>query len=81
MANVIQDKKKEPAYGADILRFWAATVEYWRDMSIGPTVLSQSAESYRKIRNSARFCLGNMDGVAGRPEIEKVPREKLDLVR
>ncbi|KAJ2930974.1 hypothetical protein H1R20_g6118, partial [Candolleomyces eurysporus] len=74
-----KDKKKEPAYGADILRLWAATVEYWRDMSIGPTVLSQSAESYRKIRNSARFCLGNMGGVAGRPALEKVPKTELNL--
>ncbi|KAN0085929.1 tRNA synthetases class I (I, L, M and V) domain containing protein [Tylopilus felleus] len=54
------DKKKEPAYGADVLRLWAATVEYWRDMSIGPTVLAQTAESMRKIRNSARFLLGNI---------------------
>lgn len=49
-------------------------------MSVGPTVLSQSAESYRKIRNSARFCLGNMDGIAGRPEVEKVPKAELNLV-
>ncbi|KAL4073583.1 tRNA synthetases class I-domain-containing protein [Scleroderma citrinum] len=54
------DKKKEPAYGTDVLRLWAATVEYWRDMSIGPTVLVQTAESMRKIRNSARFMLGNI---------------------
>ncbi|KAI6045227.1 tRNA synthetases class I-domain-containing protein [Pisolithus marmoratus] len=54
------DQKKEPAYGTDVLRLWAATVEYWRDMSIGPTVLAQTAESMRKIRNSARFILGNI---------------------
>ncbi|KAG1830047.1 tRNA synthetases class I-domain-containing protein [Suillus subalutaceus] len=35
-----KDKKKEPAYGADVLRLWVATVEYWRDTSIGPTVLA-----------------------------------------
>ena len=75
-----QDKKKEPAYGADILRLWAGSVECWGDMSIGPTILSQTAESYRKIRNSARFCLGNIDGAEGRPAIEDVPLEKLDLV-
>ncbi|KAG2003298.1 isoleucyl-tRNA synthetase [Coprinopsis cinerea AmutBmut pab1-1] len=75
-----KDKKKQPAYGADILRLWAASVEYWRDMSIGPTILSQTAESYRKIRNSARFALGNIDGVEGRPVIEKVPKEKLGLI-
>ncbi|EAU81428.2 isoleucyl-tRNA synthetase [Coprinopsis cinerea okayama7 len=78
-ASFLQDKKKQPAYGADILRLWAASVEYWRDMSIGPTILSQTAESYRKIRNSARFALGNIDGVEGRPVIEKVPKEKLGL--
>lgn len=54
------DKKKQPAFGTDVLRLWAATVEYWRDMSIGPTVLAQTAESMRKIRNSARFILGNI---------------------
>ncbi|KAG9311700.1 hypothetical protein JVU11DRAFT_7938 [Chiua virens] len=58
------DKKRDPAYGADVLRLWAATVEYWRDMSIGPTVLAQTAESMRKIRNSARFMLGNIGSTA-----------------
>ncbi|KAH0834854.1 isoleucyl-tRNA synthetase [Lanmaoa asiatica] len=58
------DKKQDPAYGADVLRLWAATVEYWRDMSIGPTVLAQTAESVRKIRNSARFLLGNIGSTA-----------------
>ncbi|KAH6900891.1 isoleucyl-tRNA synthetase [Coprinopsis sp. MPI-PUGE-AT-0042] len=72
--------KKEPAYGADILRLWSASVEYWRDMSLGPTVLSQTAETYRKIRNSARFALGNIDGIDGRPVVEKVPQEQLGLL-
>ncbi|KAG7091901.1 hypothetical protein E1B28_008299 [Marasmius oreades] len=70
-----KNKKKEPAYGADILRLWAATVEYWQDMSIGPTVLAQTAESMRKIRNSARFILGNI-GTAG---VERVARDDLGL--
>ncbi|KAL1674639.1 tRNA synthetases class I-domain-containing protein [Schizophyllum commune] len=55
-----KDKKAEPAYGADTLRLWAATVEYWHDMSIGPVVLSQTAETMRRIRNSVRFILGNI---------------------
>lgn len=75
----IQDKKKEPAYGADVLRLWAATVEYWRDMSIGPTVLAQTAESLRKIRNSARFLLGNIGSTES--EIQaSVERKDLGLV-
>ncbi|KAL0958174.1 hypothetical protein HGRIS_000337 [Hohenbuehelia grisea] len=55
-----KDLKREPAYGADVLRLWAATVEYWRDIAIGPTVLDQTAEALRKIRNCARFVLGNI---------------------
>ncbi|KAK7043002.1 isoleucine-tRNA ligase [Paramarasmius palmivorus] len=71
-----KDKKKELAYGADILRLWVATVEYWQDMSIGPTVLSQTAESMRKIRNSIRFMLGNMDEESRNATL---PREQLGL--
>ena len=60
-------------YGADTLRLWAASVEYWRDMSIGPKILEQTSETFRKIRNSARFILGNI----GDPDI----RAKSGLVR
>ncbi|KAJ8083181.1 isoleucine-tRNA ligase [Marasmius tenuissimus] len=70
-----KDKKKEPAYGADILRLWAATVEYWQDMSIGRTVLAQTAESMRKIRNSTRFMLGNI----GTADTERVSKHELGL--
>ncbi|KAF8553369.1 isoleucyl-tRNA synthetase [Imleria badia] len=73
------DKKKEPAYGADVLRLWAATVEYWRDMSIGPTVLAQTAESMRKIRNSARFLLGNIGSTASQESETHSGVEKKDL--
>ena len=55
-----QDKKAEPAYGAEVLRLWAASVEPWNDMRIGQTVLKQSQEDLRKIRNTARFMLGNL---------------------
>ena len=77
----IQDKKKEPAHGADVLRLWVATVEYWRDMSIGPTVLAQAAESLRKIRNSARFIMGNIGGEETRKTMIYVPKEELGIVR
>ncbi|KIJ61453.1 hypothetical protein HYDPIDRAFT_115926, partial [Hydnomerulius pinastri MD-312] len=73
------DKKKEPAYRTDVLRLWAATVEYWRDMSIGPTVLAQTAESMRKIRNSARFMLGNIGSTKLKDEHSLLNVEKKDL--
>ncbi|OAX32892.1 isoleucyl-tRNA synthetase [Rhizopogon vinicolor AM-OR11-026] len=74
-----KDKKKEPAYGADVLRLWAATIEYWRDTSIGPTVLAQCAESMRKIRNSARFILGNIGTIAQRKYFVPVGHGELGL--
>jgi isoleucyl-tRNA synthetase len=72
--------KKQPAYGADTLRLWVATVEYWRDMSISPKILEQASESLRKIRNSARFILGNIGDAGSRAGFECVPKDKLGLV-
>jgi len=69
--------KKNPAYGADILRLWAATVEYWRDMSLGPTSLTQTSESMRRIRNSARFMLGN---IGSKPDFIPVEASQFGLV-
>ncbi|KAF8586622.1 isoleucyl-tRNA synthetase [Ramaria rubella] len=52
--------KTEPAHGADALRLWAASVDYGRDSLLGTVVIQQTVESLRKIRNSARFILGNI---------------------
>lgn len=75
---IYKNKKKDPAYGAEVLRLWAATVEFTKDMSIGPTVLSQCAESLRKIRNSARFILGVLED---RRCLDKLERRDFRLVR
>ncbi|OSD08764.1 isoleucyl-tRNA synthetase [Trametes coccinea BRFM310] len=68
--------KSEKAYGPDVLRLWAATVEFGKDMSIGPTMLQQCAETMRKIRNSSRFILGSL---GDRPYANKVERADLGL--
>ena len=47
-------------YGADILRAWVASSDYAEDLRIDNTILAQHAESYRKIRNTFRFILGNL---------------------
>ncbi|KDR72627.1 hypothetical protein GALMADRAFT_73804 [Galerina marginata CBS 339.88] len=73
--------KKQPQYGADVLRLWAATVDFWRDMSIGPTVIAQAAESLRKLRNSARFCLGNMGSAETMAKLNRVPKAEMNLDR
>ena len=55
-----KNQKKEPAYGADILRLWASSVDYSADVPIGQGILKQLADAYRKIRNTVRFLLGNL---------------------
>lgn len=69
--------KKDPAYGTDVLRLWAASSEYTKDISIGKTILAQVAESLRKFRATARFMLGNLDGFKA---ADMVPYEDLGLL-
>lgn len=47
-------------YGADILRLWAASIDYTEDHRIGDEIIKNNIESYRKMRNSLRFMLGNL---------------------
>ena len=55
-----KNQKQEPAYGADILRLWVSSVDYSSDVPLGKNILKQIADIYRKIRNTARFLLGNI---------------------
>lgn len=48
--------------GAEILRLWIASTDYHEDMRCSPEILQRVSEAYRKIRNTARFALGNLDG-------------------
>ena len=49
-------------YGADIIRLWVAASDYTVDVRAGKNIFKQLSEAYRKIRNTARFILGNLDG-------------------
>ena len=49
-------------WGADLLRLWVTSQDYQTDMRFSEAMMSQLAESYRKIRNTFRFALGNLDG-------------------
>ena len=55
-----KNPQKDPAYGADVVRLWVSSVDYSTDVLIGPTVLKQLSDAYRKVRNTARFLLGNI---------------------
>ena len=54
------NKKLEPAYGADVLRLWVASVDYAGDVRVGANIIKQTFESYRKLRNTARYLIGNL---------------------
>ncbi|MGC1245187.1 MAG: isoleucine--tRNA ligase, partial [Spirulinaceae cyanobacterium] len=55
-----KNQKKEPAYGADVMRLWVSSTDYSSDVTFGPNIVKQLADVYRKIRNTARFLLGNL---------------------
>lgn len=54
------NQKVDPAYGADVLRLWVASVDYSGDVCIGKNIIKQTFESYRKLRNTARYLIGNL---------------------
>lgn len=54
------NQKLDPAYGADVLRLWVASVDYSGDVCIGKNIIKQTFESYRKLRNTARYLIGNL---------------------
>ncbi|MFA5560553.1 MAG: isoleucine--tRNA ligase [Acholeplasmataceae bacterium] len=59
--NTIDPLQIMKTQGADLLRLWVATVDYQSDVRISEEMLKQIGESYRKIRNTIRFMLGNID--------------------
>jgi len=58
--NIIAPEDILKKYGADILRAWVAASDYFEDLRLDYSILEQHAESYRKIRNTFRFLLGNL---------------------
>jgi len=60
LGNVIEPLKVTSEKGSDILRLWVSSIDYTEDMPISDELLKQVGESYRKIRNTAKFMLGNL---------------------
>jgi len=60
LGNVVEPDTVITQYGADVLRLWVASVNYTDDIPIGKSMLAQLAEIYRKLRNTARYLLGNL---------------------
>eukprot|EP00249_Psilotum_nudum_P021805 c28258_g1_i1 orf=179-3460(+) len=73
-----KDLKKEPGYGADVLRLWVASVDYSGDVLIGPQILRQMADIYRKLRGTLRYLLANLHD--WNPEMNKILYEHLPMI-
>jgi isoleucyl-tRNA synthetase len=79
LGNTVAPQAVIDEYGADILRLWVAQSDYTVDLRIGKEILKGVADSYRRLRNTMRFLLGNLDGFdpservapADMPELEQ----------
>jgi isoleucyl-tRNA synthetase len=79
LGNVTSPDKVADQYGADILRLWVMSSDTSDDLRIGPEILKQQSELYRRLRNTLRWILGSLDGftdaervpVAEMPELER----------
>ena len=80
LGNVTSPNEIVKQSGAEILRLWAAAVDYTEDMRCSKEILDRVTDAYRKIRNTLRYALGNLDGF--NPETEKVAlAEMLEIDR
>ncbi len=77
LGNVIAPEDILKKYGADILRIWVASSNYAEDLRIDYSILDQHAESYRKIRNTFRYLLGNINDNFKLIELNKIDLQKL----
>jgi isoleucyl-tRNA synthetase len=62
LGNVIAPQKVTDTLGADILRLWVSATDYSGEMAVSQQILQRAADSYRRIRNTARFLLSNLNG-------------------
>ena len=62
LGNVVAPQEVNDSLGADILRLWVSSTDYSGEMAVSKVILQRSADSYRRIRNTARFLLSNLSG-------------------
>ena len=62
LGNAVAPDEVIKQYGADMLRLWVSSADYTQDMRISKAILKQLSDAYLKIRNTARYILGNLDG-------------------
>jgi isoleucyl-tRNA synthetase len=84
LGNVVTPQEVMKQSGADILRLWVATTDYWEDQRLGKHVLQTNIDAYRKLRNTIRWMLGTLAhdegeevALAQMPEIERLMLHRL----
>ena len=75
VGNTLVPQKLTNTLGADVVRLWVAATDYANEMSVSDEILKRMADSYRRIRNTLRFLLGNMHGFD--PASHAVPFDQL----
>ncbi len=78
VGNVVAPQQVMKALGADILRLWVASTDYRNEMSVSDEILKRVADGYRRMRNTLRFLLGNLDGFD--PAAHALPEGELLLL-
>jgi isoleucyl-tRNA synthetase len=79
LGNVISPMKVMNTLGADVMRLWVAAADYRGEMTVSDEILKRVSDAYRRIRNTARFLLGNLDGFT--PDQALEPADMLPLDR
>ena len=80
LGNVVAPQEVNDSLGADILRLWVASTDYSGEMAVSKTILTRSADAYRRIRNTTRFLLSNLNGFDPAKDLLQ-PEQMLDLDR
>lgn len=78
LGNVVAPQEIIKVYGADVLRLWAASVDYRNDIKIGENAIKQLVEIFKKTRNTVRFLLGNVFDFD--PAVDYVPYAELQNI-
>ena len=90
VGNVVAPEDVIKKFGADVLRLWVAAMDYQDDTRISQEILTRVAEAYRRIRNTCRYILGNINGFdpavqsvpfAEMPEIDRWALHQLELLK
>ncbi|MEM6492470.1 MAG: class I tRNA ligase family protein, partial [Pseudomonadota bacterium] len=89
LGNGVEPAEVLKEYGADIMRLWVVSSDFTEDLQVGPSILKQTADSYRRFRNTLRYLLGALDGFteaerlsddAAFPPLERYMRDRLARV-